>query len=91
MSLALVGAVFLYIFPKLPVSAGPLAKMQEYAFSARKIMGLAIFGEDTIVDGENAEAIVEEIVNRRVQEQYLFTGGYYTDFYPLCAYCSKCR
>jgi hypothetical protein len=82
MSLVLVGAVFLYIFPKLPISAGPLAKMQAYAFSARKIMGLAIFREDTIVEGENAEAIVEEIVKRRVQEPYLFTGGHYTDFYP---------
>jgi hypothetical protein len=81
-SLVLVGAAFLYIFPKLPISAGPLAKMQAYAFSARKIVELAVFREDTIITGENAEAIVEEIVRRRVKEPYLFTGGHYTDFYP---------
>lgn len=73
---------FLYLFPLIPLRAGPIAQLQAYAYSSRRIFSLALFKSDTEVPGDSAEEIVETIVERRTKNNYLFTGGHYTDFYP---------
>ena len=80
-SVILVIIFFLWIFPRLPISAGGLAKAQAYMLASRKIFAFALFRNDTVVEGVSAKDIVKKIVQDRVDEQYLYTGGHYTDFY----------
>lgn len=82
LSFILVVSAFLYLFPLIPLRAGPIAQLQAYAYSSRRIFSLALFKRDTEVPGATAEEIVETIVDRRTRNTYLYTGGHYTDFYP---------
>lgn len=81
LSSLLIGIFFLWLFPKLPISGGGMAKAQAYMLSARKIMTFALFKGDSVREGVNAEETVKKIVQDRVDEKYLYTGGHYTDFY----------
>ncbi len=74
--------LFLLLFPKLPISHGPIAKFQAYTYSTRKILLYSISSkkESTIVK-DNAKSTVKEIVHIRSKNKYLYTGGHYTDFY----------
>jgi len=71
----------LLIFPSLPISQGPIAKAQAYAYAARKIAYKSLNQKDTIIQGESANQILENIISERTKNNYLYTGGHYTDFY----------
>jgi hypothetical protein len=73
--------VVLYIFPKLPFGHGPIAKAQAYALSAKKIADKSFSRNDTKIQANSANEIITEIVKRRTENNYLYTGGHYTDFY----------
>lgn len=81
LSSVVIGIFFLWIFPRLPISGGGLAKAQAYMLSSRKIMAFALFKSDRVIESDSAKTTVKEIVKDRVDEKYLYTGGHYTDFY----------
>jgi len=80
-STILIAYFILAIFPTLPIKQGIMTKMQAYALASKKIAYKAFFKKDAIIEGETAHEIVSKIVQERTKNNYLYTGGHYTDFY----------